>query len=321
MDDQNRSSFRLALVLILLPVALIALMGVRGCGNAAVDTVSGGYNWMFPPDPTEDELLDRREAEIERNARALALDARELDNLEAHVKNTRRMTRLEVQDRAAHEERGLWRLFGIPPSNCPSECNVVNNDCAKECCGDSSPMIFIGNDAIDKLLDLIHPDDDSDANANESDSDEWAAPICPEQPACGLEGEFSFGYDSSSLETAHTELVACIMQSYGEELKSGRRLLLLDGFASSKGPKFYNDALSSRRVETIRKAFDDAGLNGYGIIGLAHGENDVPVDVGGRYRRCAQPGRSLPHSVAAADDPVVEGARTFERRTEFPQAS
>ena len=84
-----------------------------------------------------------------------------------------------------------------------------------------------------------------------------------------------FAFDSSELDGAGKAKVAA---AAAEVKKAGEVVVMVDGYTDRAGSDAYNDKLSARRAEAVKKALEAEGLPADMIVMASHGECDCEVD-------------------------------------------
>ncbi|MFC7048918.1 OmpA family protein [Emcibacter nanhaiensis] len=86
-----------------------------------------------------------------------------------------------------------------------------------------------------------------------------------------------FAFDSSELDGAGRTKVA---EAAAEAKKAGEIVVMVDGYTDRSGADDYNDKLSAKRAEAVKKALEAEGLPADMIVMASHGECDCEVETG-----------------------------------------
>ncbi len=116
-----------------------------------------------------------------------------------------------------------------------------------------------------------------------------------------------FGFDTATLDEVGRQVVA---EAADEYLRTGAARVAVTGYADTAGPADYNQALSERRAEAVRRELVRLGVPDTAITTAGRGEQDLAVPTAdgvpeARNRRVAieLPRPGAPPAVAAAPGP------------------
>ncbi|WP_321397416.1 OmpA family protein [Emcibacter sp.] len=84
-----------------------------------------------------------------------------------------------------------------------------------------------------------------------------------------------FAFDSSDLDGAGRAKVA---EAAAEVKKAGEVVIMVDGYTDKAGTDAYNDKLSAKRAEAVKKALEAEGLPAKMVVLASHGECDCEVE-------------------------------------------
>jgi peptidoglycan-associated lipoprotein len=124
--------------------------------------------------------------------------------------------------------------------------------------GDESPGRPIGDDAIRGI-------------PLSGDKKDWTA--AANQPAVLRDNTVYFDYDRATVRASETSKLDAIA-SY---LKSGNRVVRVEGHCDERGTEEYNRSLGERRALAVREYLARAGVDANNVDTISHGEDKPAV--------------------------------------------
>src|SRR3954452_23061315 len=125
-----------------------------------------------------------------------------------------------------------------------------------------------------------------------------------------------FGFDKATLDTSARQVVA---EAADEYKRTGAAQITVTGHADKAGRPAYNQRLSERRAEAVRRELERLGVPSSAVPVAAEGENDPALPTADRVPEAPNPGVVIatpqpdpppapPPAVAAAPPPPPVGA-------------
>ncbi|MCH2175560.1 MAG: OmpA family protein [Lentisphaeria bacterium] len=101
-------------------------------------------------------------------------------------------------------------------------------------------------------------------------------------------GTIYFSYDKSTLKPTETAK----LDKWYEEIKVGKKAIVVEGHCDIRGSEEYNRSLGERRAITVKEYFENLGLNGDRVQTISYGEDkparEGDVDSAHQYNRRAE---------------------------------
>jgi peptidoglycan-associated lipoprotein len=107
------------------------------------------------------------------------------------------------------------------------------------------------------------------------DKTHW--PVDPNQPAALRDNTVYFDYDSSTVKRSETSKLDAVASF----VKSGNKVIRIEGHADARGTEEYNRALGERRALSVREYLARAGVDANSIDTISHGEDKPAVQGNG----------------------------------------
>jgi peptidoglycan-associated lipoprotein len=98
-------------------------------------------------------------------------------------------------------------------------------------------------------------------------------PVDPNQPAALRDNTVYFDYDSSSVKRTETSKLDAVASF----VKSGNKVIRIEGHADARGTEEYNRALGEKRALSVREYLARAGVDPNSIDTISHGEDKPAV--------------------------------------------
>jgi peptidoglycan-associated lipoprotein len=106
---------------------------------------------------------------------------------------------------------------------------------------------------------------------NSGDKKDW--PVAADQPAALRDNTVYFAYDRAEVRASDTSKLDAVA-SY---VKSGNKVIRIEGHADARGTEEYNRALGERRALSVREYLARAGVDPNNIDTISHGEDKPAV--------------------------------------------
>jgi len=123
-------------------------------------------------------------------------------------------------------------------------------------------------DGTAKMIDNANPDSTIPISGEKSGWQEAA-----DQPAALRDNTVYFAYDRSEVRASETSKLDAVA-SY---VKSGNKVIRIEGHADARGTEEYNRALGERRALSVREYLARAGVDPNNIDTISHGEDKPAV--------------------------------------------
>jgi peptidoglycan-associated lipoprotein len=103
------------------------------------------------------------------------------------------------------------------------------------------------------------------------DKKDWQ--VAADQPAALRDNTVYFDYDSSSVKRSETSKLDAVASF----VKSGNKVIRIEGHADERGTEEYNRALAEKRALSVREYLARAGVDANAIDTISHGEDKPAV--------------------------------------------
>jgi len=137
------------------------------------------------------------------------------------------------------------------------------------------PLVNYPNKGVigDEPTGPIGPGDAATGTGIQISGDKKDWPVDPNQPAALRDNTVYFDYDSSSVKRSEISKLDAVA-SY---VKSGNKVIRVEGHADERGTEEYNRSLSEKRAQSVREYLARAGVDANNIDVISHGEDKPAV--------------------------------------------